>query len=44
MSDTERVFTCVVVDTQAHETFSARARFVKKTVIRRNLYDQGQSR
>jgi hypothetical protein len=41
MSETERVFTCVVVDTQAHETFSARATFVKKTVVRRNMYDQG---
>ena len=42
MPETERVFTCQILDQRADETFSARATFVKKTVIRKNRYDEGK--
>jgi hypothetical protein len=42
MAGTERVFTCFIVDTVSNESFSARARFVKKTPIRKNEYDPGK--
>lgn len=39
MAEVQRVFTCVIVDTKAGETFSARVTLVKKGVVRRSRYD-----